>query len=79
MSTNTRRVAVTLRALLQRLNRKMEKEGKIIKAPRGRGPHHGHFVIDKKRGEVVTIDLDEEKLVAMARAVGVIEPWEEVR
>ena len=75
--TKMRRVAVTLRAVLQRLNRALEKEGKVIKAPRGRGPHLGRFVVDTKRGEVVAIDLDATKLVAMARAVGVVKPWEQ--
>ena len=74
--SKTKGVAVTLRAVLQRLNRVLEKEGKAIKAPRGRGSNLGRFLVDTKRGEVVAIDLDATKLVAMARAVGVVKPWE---
>jgi hypothetical protein len=76
--TKTLRIPVTLRAVLQRLNRALKDEGKEVKAPRGRGPHHGHYVVDTKKGEVVAIDLDEAQLVEMARQRGVLAAWEEV-
>ena len=76
-----KRMPLTLRAVLQRLNRKLEEDGQAIKAERrGRGSGYAlRCVVDTKRGEVLTSGLDATRLVAMAHEHGVIEPWEEVR
>jgi hypothetical protein len=76
-----RPVPVSLRAMMQRLNRKLEEEGKALKSPRGsaeRSELGDHFVIDTRRNVVVAVKLTEEKLEAMARKLGVLAQWEEV-
>jgi hypothetical protein len=43
-TTATRRAAITLRALTQRINRRLEEHAKAVRSPRGRG--------DTRRGDL---------------------------
>jgi hypothetical protein len=75
-----RRVAITLSAVKQRLNRQLAKEDQVIRAQGGRGGGSGlHFLVDKKKGEVLLTGLDADRLVNMARQRGVMAVWEELR
>jgi hypothetical protein len=71
-------VEITFRSVLQRLIRQLKKEGKKLGSPRGNrgGPR---FVIDVKKKEAVAVGLDDAKLVALARKMGCVKPWEEVQ
>jgi len=76
-----RRAAVTMRAMLQRLNRRLAKEHKMVKRPRGRGdnPHLGRFfVVDTSSKLVVDTKVSPKRLEEMARQLGCLAAWEEV-
>jgi hypothetical protein len=79
--TNTRNptVRITLRAMLQRLNRALEEKRQVVRAPRGRGPHDGeYFILDTRRKVAVAANLSVRDLEEMAHEAGAIQPWEEV-
>ena len=74
-----RKVPVTMRALIQRINRKLAPNQKLKKC---RHPsletttRPGEFyVVDMRRNFVIDLDADPEK---MGRELGVLEPWEAV-
>ncbi len=75
----TARVPVTLKSVIQRLNRKLEKEEKMLKAARGAKAKHlfgDYVVVDIRNGYVIPPKpVDVEKL---AREVGALREWEEV-
>lgn len=73
------RVAVSVHAVMARFARKLKVEGKKIKAPRGRYGGGFHYIVDTRSREIVATDLDETKLLEMARESGVIADWEEVK
>jgi hypothetical protein len=64
------KVPITLRALIQRLNRKLAHEGERLVATRT----GGYYLIEGQR--VVEKEVD---LIKVARTLGVLRPWEEVR
>lgn len=72
------KVTVPTRALVQRINRALRAEGKRLRSPRGRGdvdaPLGRYYLVDD-RGVVAT----NVKPEVLAREVGVLEAWEEVR
>jgi Domain of unknown function (DUF6602) len=71
-------VPVTLRSVLQRINRKLAKQGEVLKATRGeraRSQMGDFFVIDASRNFLVQANVDPE---ALARELGVLNPWESV-
>ena len=71
-------VPVTMRALLQRLNRKLGAEGEVVKAARGekaRQEMGDFFHLDVDRNAIIATDVDPEQL---GRKLGVLHPWERI-
>jgi glycine cleavage system regulatory protein len=74
----TEKIQITERALFQRINRLLHKQGgnlrtahnQRIKASMGR-----YYIIDTEHNAISALHVDLEKL---GRKLGVIEPWEEV-
>ena len=78
------RHAVTLSAVVQRLNRCLGKEDHIVRTPRGAPPKHGsrertYFIVDAKNKTVIAAGLTVAQLEKLARQRGVLADWEEVR
>lgn len=75
-----RRVTLTVRALTQRLNRRLAKDDQAVRSPRGRASRSqwGDYFVVNTRGGVVDAKLTPKKLEAMARALGVLAEWEEL-
>jgi hypothetical protein len=76
--TKTGKVPITWRALVQRINRKLAHDGERLVARRtgtdGLGkPEYSYYRIEGQR--IVEKDVNVAKL---ARALGVLRPWEEV-
>jgi hypothetical protein len=71
-----RKVPVTTRALVQRINRKLAAEDMKLKATRGMravADLGDFYVIDASRNFVVDKDVNIEEL---GRKVGALQPWE---
>jgi hypothetical protein len=71
-------VPVTMRALLQRINRKIREGDQVLKVTRGERAwvDYGDFYILNSRRNSVTRDhVDPEEL---GREIGVLRPWEQV-
>lgn len=68
------RVGVTLRAVVQRINRKLAQKGEQLRSHRGRYSC-GYFVVNVRSGEFVKEDVDPE---TVARELGVLHGWETV-
>jgi len=67
------------RALIQRINRKLAKDGQVLKKLRGerwRTDLGEYYVVDLANNALKTWHVD---LVAFAKELQVISPWEEVR
>lgn len=65
---------VTARALVQRINRKLDSQDEQLKAKRG--PKGGqYFLVDLRRNFLIRDDVDIEEL---GRKTGVLEDWEEL-
>jgi hypothetical protein len=82
--TKTLLVPVTFRSLLQRLNRHLKANNREVKAVRLKGATDRtefgeYFLLDTKRGEVITTQLTALKIAKLARDVGVLKPWEVMR
>jgi len=77
----TKRHAVSLGAVVQRLNRRLGKEDHIVRAPRGRGPRKDgtYFIVDLRRGTVVAEGLTTQQLEKIARENGVLQACEEMQ
>lgn len=74
------KMPVTMRSVIQRINRKLAREGKFLKATRGarlRSSLGNYVVIERYRGMqgIGDTKVNPEKL---ARELGVLQPWEEV-
>lgn len=68
------RASVTLRALTQRINRRLAQDGRQLRAARGGSSDLGaYYIVDPDRGSVVTGNVDPEKL---GRELGVLKSWE---
>lgn len=69
---------VTMRAIIQRINRKLKSENEMLKATRGErmllecGPF---YIVDFGINAVMRKDVDPE---SVARKLGVLKPWEAV-
>jgi hypothetical protein len=76
-----KRHAVSLGAVVQRLNRHLDAKDHIVRAPRGRGPRKDgtYFIVDLKNGTVVAAGLTTKQLEKLARQHGVLADWEEMR
>jgi hypothetical protein len=73
-----KKIQITMRALLQRINRVLIKDGKVLKKKRS-GSHPGergrYFLVDLELEEVDSVVID---LGSFGRQMDVIEGWEEV-
>jgi hypothetical protein len=70
--------SVNMRALIQRINRKLAKDERLLKRSRGARTVQNlgdYYLIDVNRNLVVDHQVDPE---ALARELGVIAPWEKV-
>lgn len=65
---------VTMRALLQRINRKLSGEGRKIRTTEGRADRK-YFIVDLQRNAVVANNVNPETL---GRKLGALEAWETV-
>jgi hypothetical protein len=70
------RIEVSLRALTQRINRKLAEDGQIVRAPRGSRPHKAdddYYIVDTKHNAVHARGINLETL---GRKLGVLKEWE---
>jgi hypothetical protein len=70
---SAKRHGVTLNAVIQRLNRYLDRKDHIVRAPRGRG--HGertYFIVDSKHNAIVANGLTAAQLEKLARQHGVL-------
>jgi hypothetical protein len=71
-----KKVPVTSRALIQRINRKLAADGEVLKASRGMQAFldvGDHYVLDISMNAVVRKNLDIEQF---GRSLGVLKPYE---
>lgn len=71
-----RKVPVTLRAVIQRINRKLAPDNEVLKAARGARMQQevgDYYIVDFSKNAVTRMDADPEKL---ARELGVLKDWE---
>ena len=84
MSNRTRepnkrtKLAITTRALIQRINRKLKPEGEMLKTGRGRarGSVGEYYVVNFNRNWITRQHVDLE---ALGRELGCLMAWEELR
>lgn len=73
------RVPVTMRALMQRINRKLRADDRQLRAARGEGnARHAlgdFYLVDFNRNAVIEKDVDPE---ALGRELAVLRPWEQI-
>ena len=72
------KVPVTMRALVQRINRKLAPNGTVLKATRGTGQSENlgdYYVVHVHKNEVESHHVDAEVL---GRRLKVLKPWEEL-
>jgi hypothetical protein len=82
-TTATRRAAITLRALTQRINRRLEEHAKAVRSPRGRGDTRrgdlgDYFIVNTASGQILEHHITVKGLEKMARELKAIHAWEEV-
>ena len=75
-SATTKTVPLSWHGLMLRLNRHLAKEGKSLRKMRSRDDY---FVLDTERDVVTETRLTATTIEKMARDLGVIAKWEEVR
>ncbi len=70
-------VPITTRALVQRINRALTKDGKMLKAARGRAKeaYGAYFIVDTRKNQATDGDIDIEKL---GRKLGVLKDFERI-
>jgi hypothetical protein len=71
----------TMKAMVQRLNRRLERDSKVVRSPRGdvdRSKFGNYFIVDTIRNVVVDAKLSPRQLEEMARQLGVLSEGEEV-
>jgi len=76
LTSMAKQVPVTKRALVQRINRALAKEGAMTKAARGAAQSSAlgdFYVVDVTKNAVITKDVDIE---AYGRELGVLQAWE---
>jgi hypothetical protein len=74
--TENQKAPVSMRAIIQRINRKLTADGEMLRAARGERAQldlGDYFVVDLSRNAVVTPHASP---VALARKLGVLKPWE---
>lgn len=78
MPKKTTTVPVTMRALIQRINRKLRPDDEMLKVARGeraRAQLGDYYAIDFNRNIVTAQHVDPEK---WGREMNVLAPWEHV-
>lgn len=70
------KIPISTRALTQRVNRALRKDGKVLKGRPGRGPKGRYYILSLARNAVLKHDVDPE---ALGRELGVLAAYEEVR
>jgi hypothetical protein len=70
------KIPVSRRAVTQRVNRALRKDGKVLKGRPGRGPKGRYYIVSLARNVVLEHDVDPE---AIGRELGVLFPYEKVR
>jgi hypothetical protein len=76
-----RKATVSFDAVLQRLSRRLARDNRAIRSPRGRAIRSSlgdRYIVDLNTYFVVDLKLTPRRIEAMAREMNVIEPWEEV-
>lgn len=71
-----KRVQVSERALIQRINRRLKRSGEQLRAARSEAAERDlgrHFVVDVNRNAITIQNVDLEKF---GRKLGVLQPWE---
>ena len=69
-------IKVGRRALIQRINRRLEAEGEILKVARGERQRQevgDYWILDFQKNSIVATNVDLEVL---AREVDALQPWE---
>jgi len=82
MTLAGRHAQVTFTAVIQRLNRKLEKEKKAIRSPRGRTDRStlgDFYLLDTTSNLIVDMKLTPKGIEEMARERGVLAEWEKVK
>ena len=72
------KVAVSERAIFQRINRKLHQDGEMLKTSRSERVEQQvgrYYVVDIRRNFIARRDVD---LIALGRELGVLKPWEAV-
>ena len=72
------KVAISERALVQRINRKLKPENEQLRAsrtPRMESSVGRYYVLDLRRNFISSQHVDPE---ALGRELGVLQPWEEL-
>ena len=70
------RIEVSLRALTQRINRKLAEDDQVLRAPRGSRPHKAdddYYIVNTKINAVHARGINIETL---GRKLGVLKEWE---
>jgi hypothetical protein len=72
-----RRIPVSTRAVIARINRKLKPNGEMLKVMRGRARSSvgDYCIVNFERNWIANPHVDPE---AVGRELGVLEPWEEV-
>jgi hypothetical protein len=70
-------VPVTMRALIQRINRRLKADGEMLKTARGRAAFSvgQYYICNPQRNWIVKERVDPE---ALGRELGVLAAWERV-
>ena len=72
------RLKITEGALVQRINRKLKKNGELMRIARGQQVEQmfgRYFIANAERKTIVTHHVD---LKSLARELNVVQPWEEL-
>jgi hypothetical protein len=72
------KVPITLRALLQRINRRLAERGQVLKKARGEAEraHAGdYYIVDTNRAILIETHVDPE---ALGRKLDTLRSWESV-
>ena len=72
------KVPVSMRAVIQRINRKLADDDEVLKTTRGERARFDlgdYYILDQRRNFIAAKYVDPEEL---ARKIGVLAEWEEV-
>ena len=72
------KVPVSMRAVIQRINRKLTDDDEVLKTTRGERARFDlgdYYILDQRRNFIAAKYVDPEEL---ARKIGVLAEWEEV-